>query len=95
MDVIVGPVATANFELEIDQTTGQPGSGALVDSAFFTPPPPGGIGMQCSILDQFSYGQVKVTSSQAHDHAQEHRRQVAAGRRDAVRPVRPQLPALR
>jgi phosphodiesterase/alkaline phosphatase D-like protein len=64
MDVTVGPVATANFGLEIDQTTGQQGSGALVDSAFFTPPPPGGIGMQCSILDQFSYGQVKVTSSQ-------------------------------
>ena len=64
MDVIVGPVATANFALEIDQGTGQQGSGALVDAAFFTPPPPGGVGMQCSILDQFSYGQVKVTSSQ-------------------------------
>ena len=62
-EVVVGPVATANFGLEIDQTTGQPGSGALVDSAFFTPPPPGGVGMQCSILDQFSYGQVKVTGS--------------------------------
>ena len=56
-------MATANFGLEIDQTTGQPGSGALVDTAFFTPPPPGGVGMQCSILDQFSYGQVKVTGS--------------------------------
>ena len=62
-DVTVGPVATANFGLEIDQTTGQPGSGALVDTAFFTPPPPDGIGMQCSILDQFSYGQVTVTGS--------------------------------
>jgi alkaline phosphatase D len=64
MDVIVGPVATANFALEIDGATGQQGSGALVDNAFFTPPPPGGIGMSCSILDQFSYGQVRVTSSQ-------------------------------
>jgi alkaline phosphatase D len=63
MDVTVGPVATANFALEIDQTTGQPNSGVLVDTAFFTPPPPNGIGMQCSVLDQFSYGQVKVTSS--------------------------------
>ncbi len=63
MDVTVGPVATANFALEIDQTTGQQNSGALVDTAFLTPPPPGGIGMQCSVLDQFSYGQVKVTSS--------------------------------
>ena len=63
MDVTVGPVATANFALEIDQTTGQQNSGNLVDTAFFTPPPPGGIGMQCSVMDQFSYGQVKVTSS--------------------------------
>jgi alkaline phosphatase D len=63
-DVTVGPVATANFALEIDGTTGQQGSGNLVDAGFFTPPPPGGIGMQCSVLDQFSYGQVSVTSSQ-------------------------------
>ena len=64
MEVTVGPVATANFGLEIDQTTGQEGSGALVEGAFLTPPPPGGVGMQCSVLDQFSYGQVKVTGSQ-------------------------------
>ena len=60
-DVTVGPVATANFGIEIDNTTGQQGSGALVDSAFLTPPPPGGVGMQCSVLDRFSYGQVTVT----------------------------------
>ena len=62
-DVTVGPVATANFGLEIDQATGRQGSGALVDTAFFTPPPPGGVGMQCSVVDQFSYGQVTVTKS--------------------------------
>jgi alkaline phosphatase D len=61
MDVTVGPVATANFEREIDGVTG-PGSADLVDAAFLTPPPPAGIGMQCSVLDQFSYGQVTVTS---------------------------------
>jgi alkaline phosphatase D len=64
MDVTVGPVATANFGLEIDQVTGQPQSYQLVDSAFLTPPAPGGVGMQCSVLDQFSYGQVKVTGTQ-------------------------------
>jgi alkaline phosphatase D len=63
MDVTVGPVATANFGLEIDQVTGTPGSGALVDQFFFTPPPPDGMGMPCSIVDQFSYGQVTVTGS--------------------------------
>jgi alkaline phosphatase D len=62
-DVTVGPVATANFGLEIDQVTGQPNSYQLVDSAFLTPPPPGGVGMSCSVLDQFSYGQVTVTAS--------------------------------
>src|SRR5215213_1590565 len=63
MDVTVGPVATANFGLEIDGTTGGQGNGALVDTAFLTPPPPGGLGMQCSVLDQFSYGEVTVTGS--------------------------------
>jgi alkaline phosphatase D len=64
MDVTVGPVATANFGREIDGTTGQANSYQLVDAAFLTPPPPDGVGMKCSVLDQFSYGQVKVTSNQ-------------------------------
>jgi phosphodiesterase/alkaline phosphatase D-like protein len=63
MDVTVGPVATANFGREIDGTTGQANSYQLVDTAFLTPPPPDGVGMQCSVLDQFSYGQVKATST--------------------------------
>jgi phosphodiesterase/alkaline phosphatase D-like protein len=63
-DVTVGPVATANFALEIDTATGRQGNGALADNAFFTPPPPQGVGMRCSVLDQFSYGQVRVTANQ-------------------------------
>jgi phosphodiesterase/alkaline phosphatase D-like protein len=63
MDVAVGPVATANFGLEIDKATGQSQSYQAVDGAFLTPPPPGGVGVQCSVLDQFSYGQVKATST--------------------------------
>jgi alkaline phosphatase D len=63
LDVTVGPVATANFGLEIDDATGRPGNGALVDGAFLTPPPPSGVGMRCSVLDQFSYGQVSVTAN--------------------------------
>jgi phosphodiesterase/alkaline phosphatase D-like protein len=63
-DVTVGPVATANFALEINQVTGDPNSAGLVDAAFLTPPPPNGVGMFCSVLDQFSYGQVRVTGSQ-------------------------------
>jgi alkaline phosphatase D len=63
MDVTVGPVATANFGLQIDEATERQGNGDLADAAFFTPPPPSGVGMQCSVIDQFSYGQVRVTSS--------------------------------
>jgi phosphodiesterase/alkaline phosphatase D-like protein len=62
LDVIVGPAATANYALEIDRGTGAPGTGALVDSVAFESPPPTGVGMRCSIVDQFSYGHVKVTS---------------------------------
>ncbi len=61
LDVTVGSAATANYALEIDDTVDRPGTGALVDTAFFEPPPPAGIGMRCSIVDAFSYGQVRVT----------------------------------
>ena len=64
LDITVGPVATKNLALEIDDTTGTPGNGALADTAFLTPPPPTGVGMRCSVLDSFSYGQVKVTRRQ-------------------------------
>ena len=62
-DITVGSAATANFSLEIDDSTDRPGTGELTDAAFLTPPPPNGVGMQCSIIDQFSYGQVRVTGS--------------------------------
>ena len=63
LDVLVGPAATLRFNQEIDVATGQPGTGALVDPVFLTPPPPDGVGMKCSVLDKFSYGQVKVTGN--------------------------------
>jgi alkaline phosphatase D len=61
-EVVTGPVATKNFGQEIDDATGSPGSGAALRGAFFKPPPPNGVGMQCAVIDKFSYGQVKVTS---------------------------------
>jgi alkaline phosphatase D len=63
LDVTVGPAATANFGQEIDGATGIPGGGGLIDNLFLKPQPPAGVGMQCSIIDQFSYGEVAVTSS--------------------------------
>ncbi len=62
LDLTVGSAATANLGLEISDATGVPDAGALVDTAFFEPPPPAGVGMRCSIVDQFSYGQVRVTA---------------------------------
>jgi hypothetical protein len=61
LDVTAGSAATANLSREIDEVTG-PGRGALADSLFFEPPPPNGVGMDCSVVDQFGYGQVRVTS---------------------------------
>ena len=49
---------------EIDGTVGIPGAANLVDRLFFEPQPPSGLGMQCSGIDQFSYGEVSVSSTQ-------------------------------
>jgi hypothetical protein len=63
LDVTVGPAATASSALEIETTTALSGGGTLVDTAFVEPQPPAGVGMRCSILDQLSYGQVRVTAN--------------------------------
>jgi hypothetical protein len=34
-----------------------------VDNVFFEPQPPTGVGMRCSGVDQFSYGEVTVTGA--------------------------------
>ena len=63
LEATVGPAATASFAREINDTTGNPAAAGAIDAAFFEPQPPAGVGMQCSGLDQFSYGEVNVTSS--------------------------------
>jgi len=62
-EVTTGPIATKTFAGEIDGQTGKPGSASLIRSLFFNPPPPTGVGMQCSGLDQFSYAEVSVTKT--------------------------------
>ena len=64
MDITVGPSATENFSRELDRATNTPGVGKIADDVFLTPAAPGGIGMRCAVVDQFSYGQVKVTKRQ-------------------------------
>ena len=64
MEVTNGPIATATYSLEISDTVGNESAGPLVQSAFFKPPPPDGVGMQCAATDQFSYAQVEVSKQQ-------------------------------
>ena len=63
LDVTTGPVATANYAARDQRHARQPRRGALVQSLFFKPQPPNGVGMQCAAMDQFSYAQVEVTKS--------------------------------
>jgi phosphodiesterase/alkaline phosphatase D-like protein len=67
LDVSTGPVATMSYKREINGAVGQdPGAGSAagaIDGVFFTPPPPQGVGMTCSAIDVFSYGEVTVTKS--------------------------------
>ncbi len=63
LDVTTGPIATADFSLEISDTADNPAAGPLVQSAFLKPQPPNGVGMQCASTDQFSYAQVAVSKS--------------------------------
>ena len=60
-DFTVGSAATKNFGQEIDDTLNSPGAGNLARDGFFKPQPPDGVGMRCSVVDQFAYGQVRVT----------------------------------
>ena len=65
-----------------------------MDSAFLTPPPPGGVGMKCSILDQFSYGEVTVTGSKLTVTPKDMNGTPQMDGAKPVRPVRPELHAL-
>ena len=63
LDVSTGPIATKSFEKQIDDVGGGPGFGEGVRSAFLKPAPPAGVGAECAALNEFSYGQVTVTST--------------------------------
>jgi phosphodiesterase/alkaline phosphatase D-like protein len=62
LDVTVGPAATANFAREVERATGAPGTAGLVDTVVLEGQPPTGVGMQCAIINRFSYGEVRVTA---------------------------------
>jgi alkaline phosphatase D len=62
-DFVAGPVATATFWTEIDEVTGNPGSGELLSQLFFKADPPSGVGMFCAQGDTDSYAEVTVTAA--------------------------------
>jgi alkaline phosphatase D len=62
-EVTTGPVATRTYAGEINGTVGSESAATKIRALFFNPPPPSGVGMQCSGLDEFSYAEVSVTKS--------------------------------
>jgi alkaline phosphatase D len=62
-EFVTGPVSTKTFEREIDDETGNQSAGRLVDAAFFSPPPPNGVGMRCSNVNVYSYAEVAAAPS--------------------------------
>jgi alkaline phosphatase D len=62
-EITTGPAGTDTFKDDINDDTGNSSAGDLANTFFLRQPPPNGPGIQCSNLDVFSYGQVKVTSS--------------------------------
>lgn len=86
LDVTVGSAATENYRFEIDRALGQPGTGTLVDTLLRTPSRRAASGCG-SIVDQFSYGEVRVTANRLTITAQGDRRRGGAQRRPAVRAV--------
>lgn len=82
----MGSAATENYRFEIDRALGQPGTGTLVDTLLRTPSRRAASGCG-SIVDQFSYGEVRVTANRLTITAQGDRRRGGAQRRPAVRAV--------
>jgi hypothetical protein len=59
---MIGPVGTKTYWQEVDDTTGGSGNGQLFSLAFFKPPPPNGMGMECAQGGENSYAEVTVKS---------------------------------
>jgi alkaline phosphatase D len=60
MEVSIGPANSETFREELDDRTHR-GAARFIDRTFFEPSvADGGLGMRCSGIEQFSYGQVEV-----------------------------------
>lgn len=63
LDIVTGPIATANYSIEINDATGSEASAGALHAAFFKPEPPSGVGMDCASLTTDSYAQVTATKT--------------------------------
>jgi alkaline phosphatase D len=57
-DFVTGPVATENFNQEINDTLNNPSGGSLVTSVVLKGGPPNGVAMKCAATAVFSYSEV-------------------------------------
>jgi phosphodiesterase/alkaline phosphatase D-like protein len=64
LDITSGPVATESYAGEINSALGASNGGTLIHDLFLKPAPPSGVGMSCAAINQFSYAEVSVSSSE-------------------------------
>jgi alkaline phosphatase D len=88
-EVTTGPIATKTFAGEIDDAVGSPAAAGQIRALFFNPPPPTGVGMQCSGLDQFSYAQVTVSRSNLTVELKEIEGKAVQNTADRTKPAEP------
>jgi alkaline phosphatase D len=62
-EVTTGPIATKTFAAELNGAVGSAGAATAIRAFFFNAPPPTGVGMRCSGLDQYSYAEVSVSKT--------------------------------
>jgi phosphodiesterase/alkaline phosphatase D-like protein len=88
-EVTTGPVATKTYAGEINGAVGGAGSATAIRAFFFNAPPPTGVGMQCSGLDQFSYAEVSASKSALTVHLKEIEGKPVQNTADRTKPAEP------
>jgi alkaline phosphatase D len=88
-EVTTGPIATKTFAAEINGAVGSPAAAGQIRALFFNPPPPTGVGMQCSGLDQYSYAEVSVSRSNLTVELKEIEGKAVQNGADRTKPAEP------
>ncbi len=88
-EVTTGPVATKTFAGEINDAVGSTSAATAIRAFFFNAPPPTGVGMKCSGLDQFSYAEVEVSRSRLTVNLKDGAGQPVQNSADRSKPAEP------